>query len=1102
MQEAEQAQEYTLAAAQTVGTAFQKEQSMPPEQHAASAAIDLNTNTVLHTTQTRNPQGVQPKLPDIMKAEMPGKLDIPTEPVDLPTKEGGVEANLPSGERVTVNPTEAQIKDIDKRTEETKGAKTWSEIIGTKQWTGTIVKTDERFNTEDAAWKQQLQQDNPTWTGEYVYLDLNDKGKIVPKAYNPSEVFKTAQGANVGNLQDVTVGTKSKQAAEISDEDAQKFSIGYQNEPWQTQALMKDNLSLTKFVMKHPDLLPALRKEAEQFPSNYLASESGRSKIVEKAVEDIYGGDQQVPTSVLQAVQSYNYWNAFKNKYQSEQTNISAKMKAVGEVGLKTPEMDEMLGLEAKKLNDPASMTDEDRRRYAELKVNITNAVIKAGQTALPDLWNAYQVNTQSFITASKQVAEDMQVLGTKEGQDGLALYIRQKKGQELAGVVPGLFPEVTKAKEAERKATDEKYEAGAVGKAAIGVRDFGKSIYTGMVGGVDDVALAVGGMFGSKNRYNTAKLLSNGGSFEETPFAQVALNKEGYKPFYAQAGEMLGNMAPALLMGQFAKAPELGYFMLGTYNQGYQEAKLGGANEMQAQTIGAIKGGLMGLFMKTIQMPSDLAKATVGRMTTEDLIKTGFTKKGLTDYIMKFLPTEQGAKSVAMLNVFALATDASNFVVNSGSNKLFGTHLATDQLDINNIAHDVAMNTVVGGMITGVSKLMPEAKGARMELLRNFDRDPALYVGIMEEARKNAAADGDFKTLAALDKAKEFIGNSWAKEGKLPKGLTPEQKTASLSIWDEIAEQESVKRETDPVFHEPIDAKLKFLHDELKEVVASHSKAEKMIEKETTPVQEHLQETVLKPVEPIEEIKPEVKTNAIGNTDTIPKPRNSKITKEDFQEKMLHFAEDAKDSQFEYRLDMNDMQQKDREGAVKDIRAGKTNTKRAQRLQAHIDRMWEGEHVSVNRGRGNHAEARDIPFKDWFGEHTPEEANNEFSQLTPEQQSIAEQDYETEQQLTDEYWKQHAETDGFAEKADNTKAEQDARAAEIEQKRQEIEKEQAAAPEEEKAYHEQRKQLLEKYGHDVDDLIDRLKKEDRLEVKCPPAAKKRFSLRNLFKRS
>lgn len=335
-----------------------------------------------------------------------------------------------------------------------------------------------------------------------------------------------------------------------------------------------------------------------------------------------------------------------------------------------------------------------------------------------------------------------------------------------------------------------------------------------------------------------------------------------------------------------------------------------------------------------------------------------------------------------------------------------------------------------------------------------------------------------------------------------MPKGLTSEQKTASLSIWDEIAEQEKIKRETDPVFHEPIDSKIKSLHDELKEVVASHSKAEKMIEKETAPVQEHLEETVLKPVEPIEQPAPVEAKATDAKSAQVQKERTSKISKEDFQEKMLHFAEDAKDSQFEYRLDMNDMSQKDREGAVKDIRAGKTNTKRAQRLQAHIDRMWESEHVSVNRGRGNHAQSHDIPFKDWFGEHTPEEANTEFSKLTPEQQAIAEQDYETEQQLTDEYWKQHAETDGFAEKADNTKAEQDARAAEIEQKRQEIEKEQAAAPEEEKPYHEQRKQLLEKYGQDVHDLIDRLKKEDRLEVKCPPAAKKRFSLRNLFKRS
>jgi len=1108
---------FTIEAAKSVTDAFVNSVSLPVEQHAASEAFNISAPTAMHTTQARKPlipENIPP--PDIMKADLPAKIDLPKEEVDIPTKEGGIEALLPAGDNIKVNPSEAQVKDIEARNKEIQGVKSWSDIVNTKQYIGTIVKTDKLFNTESLAWKKRLQMDNPTWTGEYVYLDMNDKGHMVPKAYNPSMTFKTAQGANVGNLPDVTVSALSKQPSSITDEQANEFVKQTENDPWQTQALLKDNLPLAKFLMQHPDIMEAVKKSAEQMPSNMLASQTGKSQILQQAIADTYGNEKTVPTDVLQAVQSYNYYNAFKTKYQSEQQAISAKMKMVGENAMKgvIPEMDEMLSLEVKKLNDPASMTEDDIRRYAKIKMDVTNAVTQSGSKELPDLWNAYQFNQQSFISASKQVSDDLKPLGTREGQDGLNLYLAQKKGEQLLGAVPGLFPDVMKAKQAQISEQESKYAneqqakkggvEGAVGQAkelGRGVKDFGKSIYTGMVGGVDDVALGVGGMFGSHSRYYTAKFLSNGGSFADTPFAQTALNEAGYKPFYAQAGEMLGNMAPAILMGQFAKAPELGYFMLGTYNQGYQHAKLAGASELQAQTIGGIKGGLIGLFMHTMQMPSDLAKATVGRITTEDLLATGFTKKSLTDYFMKLMPTEQGVKGVALLNAQNLAQEASSFVINAGSNKLFGTHLATNQLDPNNIAHDVMMNTVVGGMISAAAKLMPEAKGARMEILRNFNENPALYASILEEARKNALAGGDYKTLDALNKAHEFIANSWAKESKLPKGITPEQKTAALSIWDEIAQQEKIKHETDKVFHEPIQAKIEELHKQLKEVVASPEKAAKMVEKETTPIQQHLEETVLRPIEEIKPEQPHEIEGGVAKRDTS-KERTSKISKKDFTEQFLHFAEDSKDSSFDYRLTLDDMSQKEREGAVADIRAGKTNTKRAQRLQAHIDRMWENEHVSVNRGRGNQAQSYDVPFKDWFGEHTPEELDKEFSQLTPEQQSIAEQDYETEQQLTDEYWKQHAETNGFGQKEDNTKTEQDARAAEKEAKLSQIEKDIASAPEEEKPYHEQRKQLVERYGKDVDELIDDLKKEDRLKVDCPPTAKKRFSLRNLFKRN
>ena len=89
------------------------------------------------------------------------------------------------------------------------------------------------------------------------------------------------------------------------------------------------------------------------------------------------------------------------------------------------------------------------------------------------------------------------------------------------------------------------------------------------------------------------------------------------------------------------------------------------------------------------------------------------------------------------------------------------------------------------------------------------------------------------------------------------------------------------------------------------------------------------------------------------------------------FKEDMITYVETVKSSSFDFRLDIPGMDQKTREGAIKDIRAGKT-TKRAQQLISAIEKMYEDGIVSINRGRGNHTEAYDIPLEDWFSS-TPE---------------------------------------------------------------------------------------------------------------------------------
>ncbi len=87
----------------------------------------------------------------------------------------------------------------------------------------------------------------------------------------------------------------------------------------------------------------------------------------------------------------------------------------------------------------------------------------------------------------------------------------------------------------------------------------------------------------------------------------------------------------------------------------------------------------------------------------------------------------------------------------------------------------------------------------------------------------------------------------------------------------------------------------------------------------------------------------------------------------EDFKNNIIEAVGTVTDSSFDWRIDLPGLRQEDREGAIADIKAGK-NTKRRERFEAAIQDMYDKGVVSVNRGRGAHVEAVDIPIKDWFG--------------------------------------------------------------------------------------------------------------------------------------
>jgi hypothetical protein len=104
-------------------------------------------------------------------------------------------------------------------------------------------------------------------------------------------------------------------------------------------------------------------------------------------------------------------------------------------------------------------------------------------------------------------------------------------------------------------------------------------------------------------------------------------------------------------------------------------------------------------------------------------------------------------------------------------------------------------------------------------------------------------------------------------------------------------------------------------------------------------------------------------------------------ISKGAFHENVLNMAEGMKDSNFDWRLTIPEMSQKEREQAVKDIRAGK-DSKPAQKLQAFINDAYDRDVITLNRGRGNQAQTVEFPLKEWFREPLTHEELNHAEKL------------------------------------------------------------------------------------------------------------------------
>jgi hypothetical protein len=98
----------------------------------------------------------------------------------------------------------------------------------------------------------------------------------------------------------------------------------------------------------------------------------------------------------------------------------------------------------------------------------------------------------------------------------------------------------------------------------------------------------------------------------------------------------------------------------------------------------------------------------------------------------------------------------------------------------------------------------------------------------------------------------------------------------------------------------------------------------------------------------------------------------------DDFEKQVMDDVKNVTSSSFDWRIDIGDLSQKDRERAVRDIQNGKDSVA-AQKLKANIKQMHEDGYVYMNRGRGDHSESIQIPIKDYLKtvQETPTELHD-----------------------------------------------------------------------------------------------------------------------------
>lgn len=742
-----------------------------------------------------------------------------------------------------------KLKELATRDKEEKATeiKNWADVVGTTVPTGTIIKVDNRFKNEDYSFLKNLQKLNPAWTGEYLQMQANSDGSIVPKAYNLATAFKDKPSSLVQDLPGITVFGDNKL---VKDEQAQQWltdQITKKKEADQeniksgelpfgqyapSDRLKEANLPMpvVKLLMKNPELYKNFTDELNTAEGGDVVSQKGQALMLQKAIAKTYDFDKATTQEAVDALQNANGIRQTQYAFTKAQDNLVAKIKTIGEANLDPNAINQYQALQAKMLSNPSSVTPEDKKLYADLTLKLNDQVAKSGATNAQQLWAEYQFNNKQFADMLKKTPELLAGAATPQGAEGINTLIKQQKGQYLMNNVANYFPEVGAAE-------DKQAQADTKGSDLLSVP---KSLYSGIITGTQSAVKGAANLMGGDQlEAHVAGNLSNKGAFETNPNfitpnrptdtkSELTNFWNGASNFADHTSKSIGQILPVIattIASGGSNTAELLPFMLQGYHDTELSMRQAGIPQNYAETAGLLNAALVGVTMKLGFMPSKVLLAKMENIGMKELIEQKFSPSSVFDYIKQFAPTKGDAKNAFMASMQGTAMQIAEFAQNTKANEQFGTKLNTDQLRGNNILTNAANMAAMTYTLGTISRLTNKSAATQLAL-KYADENPVMFASVLDHAKQEALTTGRYD-INKLNELQANVARFYLKQHGMPVNMNGEQQVAAMNVLDKIASLKGQLENVDPEFKSAIETQIKDQQAALHAIAEDPAKAE-----------------------------------------------------------------------------------------------------------------------------------------------------------------------------------------------------------------------------------------------------------------------------------